>query len=143
VLINSGGTLGALSWGILIDRVGGFRAMSFAGLAAAAAIMLVGLAPTSQDTLLPALFVTGFCVMGAQIGLYAVIASVYPTRLRSTGVGAVLGLGRIGSVVGPLAGGWMLSMGWPISVIFGSVAMPGIVAAAGIWLAGRLPRNFS
>jgi len=142
VLVNGGGTLGAFSWGILIDRFGGFRAMSFAGIAAAAAIFLVGLDPTSKDTLLPALFVTGFCVLGAQIGLYSLIASVYPTKIRSSGVGWVLGLGRVGSVVGPAAGGWMLSLGWPISLIFASVAVPGLISATGIWLVGRLPRDF-
>ena len=142
VLVNSGGTLGAFSWGVLIDKFGGFRAMSFAGIAAAAAIVLVGLDPTSKLTLLPALFITGFCVLGAQIGLYSLIASVYPTKIRSSGVGWVLGLGRVGSVVGPLAGGWMLSLGWPITVIFISVAVPGLVSAMGVWLVGRLPRNF-
>jgi len=42
-----------------------------------------------------------------------------------------------------LAGGWMLSLGWPITVIFGSVAVPGLISAVGVWIVGRLPRDFS
>ncbi len=140
--VNTGGTLGALSWGVLMDRFGTFRVMSVVGLTAAAAIVLVGVGNDSRLLLLGALFVTGFCVLGAQIGNYALIGSVYPTQLRSTGVGTVLGIGRIGSVLGPLAGGWMLHSGWPIPLIFAVVAVPGVLSAAGIWLTGRLPRRF-
>jgi AAHS family 4-hydroxybenzoate transporter-like MFS transporter len=140
--VNTGGTLGALSWGVLMDRFGTFRVMSVVGLSAAAAIVLVGVGNDSRLLLLGALFVTGFCVLGAQIGNYALIGSVYPTQLRSTGVGTVLGIGRIGSVLGPLAGGWMLHSGWPIPLIFAVVAVPGVLSAAGIWLTGRLPRRF-
>jgi len=142
VLVNTGGTLGALSWGMLMDRFGAFRVMSGVGVSAAAAIVLVGLGNESRLLLLAALFVTGFCVLGAQIGAYALIGSVYPTHLRSTGVGTVLGIGRVGSVLGPLAGGWMLHSGWPIPLIFAAVAVPGLISAGGIWLTGRLPRHF-
>ncbi len=143
ILINLGGTLGAFSWGILMDRFGNFRAMSFAGVTAAAAILMVGFGNESKVLLLPALFVTGFCVLGAQIGAYSLIASVYPTKIRSTGVGTVLGIGRLGSVFGPLAGALMLTLGWPIPLIFAAVAVPGLISALGIWATGRLPRNFS
>lgn len=143
VLINLGGTLGAFSWGVLMDKFGNFRAMSFAGVAAAAAILLVGFGNESKSVLLPALFVTGFCVLGAQIGAYSLIASVYPTKIRSTGVGTVLGIGRLGSVIGPMAGGEMLTLGWPIPLIFAAVAVPGLISAFGIWTAGRLRRDFS
>ena len=143
ILINLGGTLGAFSWGILMDRFGNFRAMSFAGVTAAAAILLVGFGNDSKTLLLPALFVTGFCVLGAQIGAYSLVASVYPTRIRSTGVGTVLGIGRSGSVIGPMAGGMMLTLGWPIPLIFAAVAVPGLLSALGIWTTGRLPRDFS
>ena len=143
ILINLGGTLGAFSWGILMDKFGNFRAMSFAGVAAAAAILLVGFGNDSKSLLLPALFVTGFCVLGAQIGAYSLVASVYPTRIRSSGVGTVLGIGRFGSVIGPMAGGLMLTLGWPIPLIFAAVAVPGLLSALGIWTTGRLPREFS
>jgi MFS transporter, AAHS family, 4-hydroxybenzoate transporter len=143
ILINSGGTAGSLLSGVLMDRFGNFRIMSSAGIAAAAAIAAVGFGHGSPALLLPALFMTGFCVMGAQIGAYSLIASVYPTKMRSSGVGTVLGIGRIGSVLGPMAGAWMLKVGWPIPLIFAAVAIPGLLSACGIFISGRLKRDFS
>ena len=142
VLVNTGGSLGAFCWAMLMDRFGAFRVMSCVGVAAALAIVLIGVGHASPLVLKPALFVTGFCVLGAQIGNYALVAPVYPTALRSTGVGTVLGLGRLGSLLGPMAGAWMLGLGWSVEQIFAVVALPGLVAAAGIWIAGRLPRDF-
>ena len=48
-------------------------------------------------------FIAGWCVVGGQPGLNALSASYYPTYLRATGVGAGLGVGRIGAIVGPVA----------------------------------------
>ena len=47
-------------------------------------------------------FVAGWCVVGGQPGLNALSGTYYPTYLRSTGVGAGLGVGRTGAIVGPL-----------------------------------------
>jgi MFS family permease len=52
----------------------------------------------------------GFVVQGAQSGLNALVAGFYSTPIRATGIGWALGIGRIGSIVGPLPGGLMLSL---------------------------------
>ena len=57
-------------------------------------------------------FVLGVSVQGAQAGMNALSAMYYPTVIRSTGVGWALGIGRIGSIIGPIIGGIMLSMAW-------------------------------
>ncbi len=80
--------------------------------------------------------------MGGMPGLYAVIAAVYPTTIRSTGVGTVLAAGRIGSVLGPAAGGVLLALEWSLSAIFLTMATPGLLWAAGMWIAPRLRRDF-
>jgi MFS transporter, AAHS family, 4-hydroxybenzoate transporter len=68
-------------------------------------------------------FVAGFMIIGAQGGLNALAANFYPTAVRSTGIGWALGVGRIGSIVGPLLGGMFLTMGWKPSgmLLFGTV----------------------
>ncbi len=60
------------------------------------------------------------------------IGSVYPTAIRSTGAGAVLGVGRIGSVVGPAAGGVLLALNWSMPAIVLTVAVPGRLWAAAV-----------
>ncbi len=76
-------------------------------------------------------FVLGFMVIAAQAGLNALAASYYPTAVRSTGIGWALGVGRIGSIVGPLMGGMFLTWGWKPEQILLSAT----VAAACAWLA--------
>jgi AAHS family 4-hydroxybenzoate transporter-like MFS transporter len=53
-------------------------------------------------------FILGVTVQGTQAGINALSAMYYPTVIRSTGVGWALGVGRVGSIVGPLIGGMML-----------------------------------
>jgi AAHS family 4-hydroxybenzoate transporter-like MFS transporter len=64
----------------------------------------------------------------------------YPTRIRSTGVGWALGIGRIGSIVGPLVGGLLLSQSTPMRDVFWAAVIPALaatLAAAGIAHAAR------
>ena len=57
-------------------------------------------------------FIAGWCVVGGQPGLNALSASYYPTYLRSTGVGAGLGVGRLGAIVGPYIGSVLIARAW-------------------------------
>ena len=83
-------------------------------------------------------FILGFTVQGAQGGLNALVASFYPTAIRSTGIGWALGIGRIGSIVGPVLGGVMLSAGWHPRQIFLVGVIPSLCAAVAITITGRL-----
>jgi MFS transporter, AAHS family, 4-hydroxybenzoate transporter len=142
VVVNVGGGLGSITWGMLIDRFGGFRVMAAAGVVASIALGMLGVGPRYPALLIPALFVAGACIMGGMPGLYAVIAGVYPTTIRSTGVGTVLAAGRIGSVLGPAAGGLLLALDWSMAAIFAAMASPGLLWGVAMCVAPRLRRNF-
>jgi AAHS family 4-hydroxybenzoate transporter-like MFS transporter len=73
-------------------------------------------------------FVAGWCVVGGQPGLNALSASYYPTYMRSTGVGAGLGIGRIGAIVGPLIGGELLARQWGSEELFYAAALPALIS---------------
>jgi AAHS family 4-hydroxybenzoate transporter-like MFS transporter len=62
----------------------------------------------SVPVLMSAIIAGGFFVIGTQYCMNALAANFYPTGLRSTGVGWALGIGRIGSIVGPVLGGLLL-----------------------------------
>jgi MFS transporter, AAHS family, 4-hydroxybenzoate transporter len=79
-------------------------------------------------------------VVGAQIGANALTATFYPTFIRSTGVGWALGIGRIGSIIGPLRGGMMLALQWHIPTIFLAGAVPVLIAGGAVFAMGRLPK---
>jgi len=92
-------------------------------------VLLIGTTGTSILALVLTVFGAGFCVVGGQIGANALTANSYPTAIRSTGVGWALGVGRIGSIVGPAIAGLLLSLRWPTREIFLVAAIPVLVAA--------------
>ena len=77
----------------------------------------------------------GLGIIGGQNACHALTAGFYPTTIRSTGVGWALGIGRIGSIVGPVLGGLLLARGTPVGRVFWAAAIPALIAtlaAAGI-----------
>ena len=55
------------------------------------------------------ILLTGFCLSGAQTGLNAYAPGCYPTMARATGVSWMLGVGRLGSILGSSIGGLLLN----------------------------------
>lgn len=87
--------------------------------------------------LFAAVFASGVCVIGSQFALYAVSGMVYPTALRSTGVGSAIGIGKLGSVAGSILGGVLLAMHLPVSTLFINLATVFVfVALLAAWLGG-------
>jgi MFS transporter, AAHS family, 4-hydroxybenzoate transporter len=102
-------------------------------------VLIIGLAyATSFMVIMAATLILGMVIQGAQAGLNALSASFYPTTIRSTGVGWALGIGRIGSIIGPLVAGMMLRMGWTPPQIFLAGTGPAFIAALAVLLSSRL-----
>ena len=121
-IFQLGGTVGTLTLGQLFDRLPPFRVLAATYLVAAALVAAIGLVAASID----ALFIVAF-------------APVYPADIRATGVGWALGIGRIGSIVGPLVGGLLLTLKWETHDLFFVAAVPVLAAAASAFLIDRSP----
>jgi AAHS family 4-hydroxybenzoate transporter-like MFS transporter len=67
-------------------------------------------------------FLAGFFVGGT--GLIAVAAGMYPTSIRSTGIGWAMGMGRVGQVFGPIIAGVIVGLGYRVGGIFYAAAVP-------------------
>ena len=104
---------------------------------------LMSLAAGSFSLVVPVALVLGFCVTGAQGAINALAAGFYPTSMRSTGVGWALGIGRVGSIVGPLLTGMLLSAGWSAPQVFRAGTIPALGAAVAVLLANRLKGSAS
>ncbi|MBN1654918.1 MAG: MFS transporter [Deltaproteobacteria bacterium] len=141
VLLNGGGAVGTVTMGVLIDRYGIFKVVTTSYLIGAIAIASIGIG-AEPAVLVPALFLTGTCMMGAQTTMYAVAAMVYPTAIRATGVGSTMGWGRIGSVIGPLIGAAFFTLQWSIAAAFIAASLPIFAGALFIYLVGRVPKRF-
>jgi len=53
----------------------------------------------------------------------------YPTRSARTGIGWALGVGRIGAVIGPLVGGYLIRTHWPVPAVILANTIPAAIAA--------------
>jgi MFS transporter, AAHS family, 4-hydroxybenzoate transporter len=144
-LFQVGGTVGALVIGRLIDRFRKFQVMASSYLAAAILVGLVGfllsrIGVGSPGIVLFAIAVTltGACVVGAQIGIVAVASTIYPAAIRSSGVGWALGVGRTGSIVGPLVGSVLIAAKFDNTKLFVVGAIPVLIAALLSIFADRL-----
>jgi len=76
--------------------------------------------------------VAGFLLIGIQLTMAAYVTSCYPTPLRATAVGWVQAMGRLGSLLGPLAAGALLSLGMGPSRLFVTSSIAAVMAAAAL-----------
>lgn len=137
-LFSLGGILGSLVQGVTMERVGASRLLALEFLASVLLIGSLAVLPASFGLVMGVAFILGIAVQGAQAGLNALVADYYPTAIRSTGVGWALAVGRIGSIVGPILGGVMLSLEWSLQQIFLAGTVPALCAGAAILVGARL-----
>jgi MFS transporter, AAHS family, 4-hydroxybenzoate transporter len=140
VLFSAGGFAGSFAAGYMMERWGTFAVLLAQFAASTVLIASLAYSETFLLTMLITL-VLGFAVQSAQGGLGAVAAIFYPTAIRSTGVGWALGIGRIGSIVGPMLGGLMLTLRWGPRQILLAGAIPALCAAAATLLSLLRKRN--
>ena len=125
-LFQVGGTVGGIIISRLLDRG---SLLPLVGFFAMAALMIaaIGMFSRSETMLEVIVFAAGLFVVGTQFGLNALAGSSYPTFIRSTGVGWALGIGRIGSIMGPVVGGVLIALKLPLQEIFLWGAAPMLV----------------
>jgi AAHS family 4-hydroxybenzoate transporter-like MFS transporter len=140
-LFQIAGTIGAVFLGWLFDKGYSFRTLALAYFGAAISVILIGQSGASLGLLALTVTAAGFCVVGGQTGSQALVAAFYPTAIRSTGVGWCHGIGRIGSIVGPLLGGALLTLGYATNRIFWVIAIPALIAMASAFVVARTQKN--
>ena len=134
--LQLGGTIGALLLCRWLDQTR-FLGIAILYLLAVPVVGSVGwFGISSQTALIVAAFFSGFIVLGIQTGINVVGALIYPTSLRSNGSGWQLGIGRIGSIVGPLLGAAFV--GLPIQNLYMWAAVPFAVGAVVCFIVHRL-----
>ncbi|MGW0174300.1 MFS transporter [Rhodococcus sp. NPDC003322] len=138
-LFNLGGMAGALSVGHITDRVAAAWGQSGGSRAAYAVVMggytlgalfigAVAMSLSNPTLLLITICVVGFGISGSSAGIIAIAASIYPVAARSTGIGWAMGIGRIGSIVGPTVGAALIAAGMDARTIFLLMVVPTALA---------------
>jgi AAHS family 4-hydroxybenzoate transporter-like MFS transporter len=140
-LYQLGGSIGGLCIGILIDRFG-LKVLGTLFLLAVPVVALTGTPGLSDSVLLAMAFFTGCAVTGMQNGINAGSGLIYPTALRANGVGYALGVGRVGSIAGPLLGSLLVSLAMPAAMFFYVAAVgPLLCAGSSVLLLRQLRRT--
>lgn len=122
VWANVGGVLGAVLLGLLTQKFG-IRGLVIVSMVIAT-IMVAAFGRTPPDLSHLSLVAAGaaFFTNAGIVGLYAMFAQSFPTELRASGTGFVIGVGRGGAALAPIVAGYLFvaGMGLPtVSVIMG------------------------
>ena len=125
--LNLGAVAGSALTAWVATRIGPLRSAAIAAAAAAAGLAFLLTYPSSAAPVYAALILAGIGTHGTQCLIIAAVATHYPSSLRGTSLGFVLGVGRIGAVAAPQVGGWLLGAGFGVGSNFLTFA-----AAAGL-----------
>ncbi|MFT3690987.1 MFS transporter [Paenirhodobacter sp.] len=139
-LFNLGGFTGTLVLGTFALRFG-LQGITFTAMVAGAVVVAAfGHLSVSLAVTLFLAYCAGFTTNGGFNCFYALAAELYPTEIRSTGIGWAMGIGRLGAVIGPLLGGVLIGQGLSIPNLMMIYAIPLVIAGlAALLVRARQP----
>jgi benzoate transport len=129
VWVNVGGATGGALFGLLTQRYSVKSLTIGVLLASAVAVTAFGRSPADLQTLSMMGAVAGFCTNAGIVGLYAIIAQVFPTHVRAFGSGFAIGVGRGGAVIAPMIAGFMFEARYSLPVVALSLSVGSLLAA--------------
>ncbi|MBT2728306.1 MFS transporter [Bacillus sp. ISL-75] len=131
ITLQGGAIIGTLIIGRLCDKYGSKKMLIPMYASGAVALTLLGFGGSSFLIYL-LVAIAGAATIGAQNIVQAYVSQYYPPNIRSTALGMASGIGRMGGMLGPLLGGFLLSVSLPIHLNFIAFAIPGLIAAAAL-----------
>ncbi|CDG80894.1 MFS transporter [Janthinobacterium agaricidamnosum] len=132
-MVPLGGTIGAVVLARLMDKLNPCLVLAASYLLSGVAIAALGHVIGQPGWLAVAAFLVGFGMVGAQTGMNAFVAGIYPTTARATGISWALAMGRVGSIVGSVTGGALLLALTDSVSLFQAIAIPTAIAAVSLY----------
>jgi len=129
VWANVGGALGGATLGLLTQKFGVKGLTMGAMVLSTVMVILFGRSPPELGALSLICACAGFFTNGAIVGMYAIFARAFPTHVRASGTGVAIGIGRGGSVLAPIAAGFLLNGGVSRATVSLIMAFGSLVAA--------------
>ncbi len=133
VWANVGGAIGGACYGLLARWVGVRRLTIVVMVLSLVMLTVFGRGQTDLQGLSLVSAATGFFTNSGVVGLYLIFAQAFPTRLRASGTGFAIGIGRGGSVMAPIIAGFLFQAGLGLQWV--AMAMGGFSLLAAILLA--------
>jgi AAHS family 4-hydroxybenzoate transporter-like MFS transporter len=129
-LRDCGAIFVVLYLGFAIDHIGPERTLALHYAIGAVFIALIALVALPYLVLYAVTFLAGMTIIGSQTGLNGACGKLYPARMRTSGLGWSLGVGRLGAIVAPVLGGYLLAIGLQPTRIFLVACLFALIAAA-------------
>ena len=121
---NLGGVIGIYLMAWMSTRWKLSNLIFLLSFSSAVGMVIFAYAPNELNLLMIMILVIGILQQGGFTGLYGAASKVYPTEIRSTGIGWAIGLGRSGAVAGPAIAGYLIVAGFDMSANFIFFAVP-------------------
>lgn len=136
VWANVGGATGGALLGFASLRVG-IRPLTIAAmLLSTVAVIAFGRTPPDLQALAATCAAAGFFANGAIVGMYAILAQVFPTHARASGTGTAIGVGRSGAVLAPILAGALFEAGVGVPTVAIAMSLGSFLAAGALALIG-------
>jgi MFS transporter, AAHS family, 4-hydroxybenzoate transporter len=141
--VNIGGVIGAIAGALVIQALGSrITMLGMSAVAIVCSMVMAGmkLDPTDSFALMAMFLVTGGLLNAVQTTMYALAAHVYPTQIRSTGVGTAVAFGRVGNVLAVYVGGFALDRGGPAGYFTSWAVLMALVLVSLAIIRHHIPR---
>jgi benzoate transport len=125
-----GGATGGAVLGLMSLRMNLVRLTSTVLVLGMISITVFGSGQSSLTELKLIVAVCGIFTNAGIVGLYTLLALAYPTHLRATGTGVVIGAGRGGAALAPILAGYLFGQGMSlqtVSIVMGCGSLIGAV----------------
>ena len=132
VWTNVGGASGAIVFSVLTQRVGLKRLVILAFVFTTVMVHIFGRAQADLHQLSLYAACAGFFCNAAVVGIYAMLAQSFATPIRASGTGFVVGIGRGGAALGPIAAGYLFDAGASLPFVASTLALGSLFAAAAV-----------
>ncbi|MGF7146817.1 benzoate transport [Sphingomonas zeicaulis] len=138
VWASIGGATGSLVLGLLTGRIRVLALTIIAMLVSTALVILFGQGQSNLAGLSTVAAMAGFATNAGVVGLYALVAQAFPTSVRATATGFVIGIGRGGSALAPALAGFLFAAGYGLPTVALLMALGSVIAAGALMgLRGR------
>ena len=140
--MNGGAICGCAVMGFLTAKWGVRFMTVLMLLVMSGSIAAFGMLPIDAVGLIrSASFFIGFASFATAVGIFSIMASGFPTHVRSTGIGFAFTAGRLGAAVGAYLGGFFLSLGLVRPQLCLVLAVPGVIAAVIVGILAKRNRG--
>lgn len=131
VWANVGGAVGAILLGLMASRIKLQKLLFGVLIASFVMVSVFGMGYSSLNSLAIVSAATGFFTNAGVVGLYALMAQAFPSDVRASGTGVVIGFGRGGAALSPIIAGYLFTSGvglQGVSILMGAGALVSAVA---------------